>query len=221
MTRRLHRRARCGTCGLHLKLCVCDTLPRLDTRTRVVIVRHWREGRRTSNTARLACACLPTCSVVTYGGPDAASSLAPPLPSSLWPAKTAAAVLFPSPDAVPFASWCAGVGAPVTLIVPDGTWGQTSRIRQRLVAQTGLPCVALPDGPPSAYRLRAIDRSSRLSTLEALARALAVLEGPAVGAALERVLAVVVDRTLWMRGRLDRADVTGGIPDGVQRHFAP
>jgi DTW domain-containing protein len=213
MTQRLRRRARCGVCGLHLKLCICDTLPRLETRTRVVIIMHSREARRTSNTARLALACLPNSTLVERAEHGAHE------PARLWSSDSTPAILFPAPDATPLDTWRGSVTAPVTLVVPDGTWGQASRLRQRVPGLAGLPCVSLPAGPPSVYRLRAIDRLSRVSTLEAIARALGLLESFAIGAALERVLAVMVDRTLWMRGRIDRAQVTDGIPNEISRHF--
>jgi hypothetical protein len=39
-----------------------------------------------------------------------------------------------------------------------------------------------------------------------------------VRAAIERVFRAMVERTLWVRGHVATKDVTGGIPDGVQRH---
>ena len=75
---------------------------------------------------------------------------------------------------------------------------------------------------PSAYRLRAEFHAHGLATIEAIARALRILEGPEAGprieAALELPFRSMVERTLWSRGDLDEADVTGGIPEGVHRH---
>ena len=151
--------------------------------------------------------------LITRPDPD----LPPPAP--LWPEGSAAAVLFPATDAVPLTEWGARVEPPLTLVALDGSWGQASRMRRRLPMLASLPSVTLPPGPPSAYRLRNIDRTSRVSTLEAIARALGLLEGPEVQAALERVFTMMVERTLWMRGELDREQVTGGIPDEIPRHF--
>jgi hypothetical protein len=49
--------------------------------------------------------------------------------------------------------------------------------------------------------------------MEAIARALGVVEGAAVREALERVFRVMVDRLLWLRGSLPSAQVRGGIPE--------
>jgi hypothetical protein len=54
--------------------------------------------------------------------------------------------------------------------------------------------------------------------MEAIARALGLLEGPHVQEALERVFRIVVERALWARGTLATAGVTDGIPEGAQRH---
>jgi hypothetical protein len=76
----------------------------------------------------------------------------------------------------------------------------------------------LPLEEPSVYRLRSEAHATGLATLEAIARAMGALEGPAVRQALERVLHAMVERTLWSRGEFRTADVTGGIPDGAERH---
>ena len=58
----------------------------------------------------------------------------------------------------------------------------------------------------------------QLATLEAVARALGILDGPEVESALLRIYRIMTERTLWSNGRLATADVTGGIPAGVQSH---
>jgi hypothetical protein len=44
------------------------------------------------------------------------------------------------------------------------------------------------------------------------------LEGLHVRRALEHVFRAMVERTLWSRGEMETADVTGGIPPGALRH---
>jgi hypothetical protein len=58
-----------------------------------------------------------------------------------------------------------------------------------------------------------------LSTLEAVAGALGVIEGPAVEAELARLFAAVVERTLWSRGSLPIERCTTGIPEAAVRAF--
>jgi len=80
-----------------------------------------------------------------------------------------------------------------------------------------IPCVSLP-ASDDRKRMRTPTAPARLATLEAVAHALGILEGPEVERALLRVYRIMTERTLWSNGRISAADVTGGIPAGVQSH---
>lgn len=199
---------------MHRSLCICGLLPRLVTRTRVVLVLHQLEAIKPTNTGVIAARCLPNSAVVYRGrGPEdaprsAGNEIARPGVTSLF--------LFPHADATPLESW-RGRGDDIQLVVPDGTWSQAARMRGRIAR--GLPCVSLPPRGDGADRLRAPPRPGRLATLEAVAAALGILEGPAVDDALMRVYRIMTERTLWTNGRIRSEDVTGGIPTGVQSHL--
>jgi hypothetical protein len=64
--------SRCGQCRLFRHHCLCDLLPRVETRTRVVVVLHQLEDHKTSNTGRLAHRCLPNSEIVIRGDPERA-----------------------------------------------------------------------------------------------------------------------------------------------------
>jgi DTW domain-containing protein YfiP len=64
-----------------------------------------------------------------------------------------------------------------------------------------LVAVRLPEGPTRRFELRKHPQAERLSTFEAIARALGILEGPEVQQELERILHLKVERTLDTRGR--------------------
>ena len=237
MSRRHKPHLRCAECRMHLSLCICALLPRLETRTRVVLLLHQLEIDKPTNTGLVAARCL-TNSAVVYPRPRACQH-APGVPdlgagsmaeAGRAPGRgvssrlTRAAFLFPHPSAAtPLEEWRAG-DVPVTLIVPDGTGSQAARARSRLGGVLALPCVTLPateaarlDEAPVG-RLRAPTRPGRLATLEAVALALGVLEGLEVEAALMRVFRVMTDRTLWTNGRLAREAVTGGVPVDARAH---
>ena len=204
---------------MHRTLCICALLPRIETRTNVVLLLHQLEARKTTNTGRIAALCLAQSRVVVRGRDDglAAGNNGG---GALWDPGSDPLLLFPHESARPLESW-RGSLRPLTLIVPDGTWSQAARARKRMPGLADVPCAAIPEdaargAPP--FRLRHDRRPGRLSTLAAIAIALGVLEGPAVRQALEQVLAVMVDRTLWTNGRIRTADVTGGIPAGVASH---
>jgi DTW domain len=60
---------RCERCLLRRRWCLCAEVPRVLTRTRIVIVRHYREVTRSSNSGRLAGLALPNCEIVDHGAP--------------------------------------------------------------------------------------------------------------------------------------------------------
>jgi DTW domain-containing protein YfiP len=193
-------------------LCVCALVPSppLGTRTRLVLIVHRDEARKPTNTGQLAAACVAG-SVTIVRGQGAEAGVGPLLGAR-------PVLLFPDPDALPLDRVAADAGGePVTLVVPDGTWRQAQRVRARVPGLAGVPCVVLPAGPPSRYRLRHEPRPGGLATAEAIARALGVLEGAEVEAAILRPFRAMVERTLWARGALADADVTDGLPAGVTR----
>ena len=208
MSRRDNRANRCGICLMHIGLCVCPLVPRIETKTRLVLVIHHTEIRKPTNTGHLGAACLVNSEVHVRGREGAPSR---PIE---W-GETTPLLLFPHEgEAEPLAP----VPGPVTLIVPDGNWRQASKVRARVPGLRDVRCVTLPPGPPSMYRLRSEPHPAGLATIEAIARAMGILEGPHVQEALERVFRAMVERTLWVRGSIAAEDVTGGIPVGATRH---
>jgi len=184
---------------MHAGLCVCDLIPRprLETRTKLVLFIHRAEDRKSSNTGRLAAACLANSAIVVRGRENVPSAFVPK------PGDPPPVLLFPYEDANPLGDLPPG---PVTLVVPDGTWRQASKARSRIAGLRNVPCVSLPPGAPSSYRLRRVPQPERLATIEAVARALGILEGADVQRALERVFIAMVERTLESNGELGRSD---------------
>jgi DTW domain-containing protein YfiP len=197
VSRRDNAAIRCRRCQLHQTLCVCAQIPRLETRTRLLLIIHRYEARKPTNTGRLASECLLNSEVLVRGHIDMPSA-------ALDFGMTQPLLLFPHPDALPLtAASVPSLGErPVTLIVPDGTWRQASRVRARVPGLSSVPCVHLPEGgAPSEYGLRTESHAGGLATMEAIARAFGILEGPDVQAALERVFGAMVDNTLRARGQ--------------------
>src|SRR5690606_35430385 len=104
---------------------------------------------------------------------------------------------------------------PISLIVPDGTWRESSRIARRLAQLPSVQRVRL-DSPPRAG-LREAPSLDRLGTSDAIADALAKLGEPQAAGALRDVLRIMKDRCLWTRGKLGAERVAGGIPVAVRR----
>ena len=191
---------------MHTTLCICALVPQLETRTRLTLLIHFREARKPSNTGKLAARCVTRSSVEVIGKRGTQLEV-PPVGNEL------PLLMFPAEDAIPIDRF-ANSALPIALFVPDGNWRQASKIRPR-PGFDSIQCVTLPDTGPSEYRLRSEPRAGGLATLEAIARALRILEGPRgaeIESAMLAVFRVMVERTLWFRGKLRDADVAGGIP---------
>lgn len=190
--------------------CLCDLIPRVETRTRVVVVLHQFEDQKPSNTGRLAARCLPNSAVVIRGGFEHATEV------PVWEEHGDPVLLFPHPDARPLADWRDNP-RPVTLIVPDGTWRQAQRVRRRIAGLGTVPCAVVARDAPSAYRLRRTPDPRRLSTMEAIAESLAILEGlngPSTRDALLQIFEVMVERSLRVRAPAARPRTPGGSESG-------
>lgn len=173
--------AKCPRCLLQQRVCLCAEVPTIATRTRIVIVRHHLERFRSSNSGRLAHLALPNSEILEHGGSGGPAVLG---------ARPGAWLLFPEGEpmhAVP-------EPPPRELIVLDATWSQARRMYRKLAALRGVPILRLPDDPMPRARLRESPGPGRVSTIEAIARALRLLEGEEPAAALERLFDVAVRR---------------------------
>lgn len=173
--------ARCPRCLFPRRVCLCAAIPTVVTQTRIVIVRHHLERWRSSNSGRLAHLALPNSEIIEHGGPGGVAVLSP-LPGA-W-------LVFPEGEP----ATTSPVPPPQTLVVLDATWSQARRMFRKLVGLRGLPILRLPDAPMPAARLRESPSPGRVSTIEAIARALRLIEGDASAAPLEALFAVAVAR---------------------------
>ena len=182
---------RCPRCLFQRRVCLCAEIPTLETQTRIVIVRHHLERWRSSNSGRLAHLALTNSVIVDHGG-EGGPAVLPPLEGA-W-------LVYPEgePRVV------APVPPPRQLVFLDATWSQARRMFRKLDALRGLPILRLPDAPMPAARLRESPGEGRVSTIEAIARALRLVEGEAPAAALEALFALAVQRAAATGRNLSR-----------------
>ncbi len=172
-------------------------LPRLELATRIELVMHHRETDKPTATGELALKCLAHGRLHVHGEADAALDL-----SELHDPHRRLWLLFPSDEAVVMSrELVAADPRPVTLVVPDGSWRQASKMARRIPGLETAQHVVLPLGAPSSYRLRHEPRRDGLATFEAIARALGILEGADVQLRLEAVFHQMVTQTLQTRQR--------------------
>ncbi|MFZ5441019.1 MAG: tRNA-uridine aminocarboxypropyltransferase [Myxococcota bacterium] len=181
---------RCKRCLILQAQCVCGVVPTVATRTEVIVVRHEREGWKSTGTARIAALALPNLKLVEY------CEDAEPAASTLPALVGGAQLLFPTPDATPLTP----DEVPARLIVLDGTWRQARKMYAKLPMLHGVPRRTLPERAARVLRLREAHFEAGRSTLEAIAEALALLEGEALAAPLFALHDAYVERVFRARG---------------------
>ncbi len=186
---RSRKALRCARCRYSLTVCLCDEIVPMRVRTRVHVVAHYIELHKTTNTSRLAVQALAGATVHGRGHPEHREH--GPVPDGH------RVVLFPSEGSRVLTA--ADARDDLVLVVPDGTWTQAGRIARRDPAAIDAEHVRLPEAGPSRYALRSTDREGAAPSLEAIARALGILEGPAVEAHLLGVFDEFVRRALRRR----------------------
>jgi DTW domain-containing protein YfiP len=185
-------RPSCARCLRPLTACFCEHLQSLPTRTRVLLLQHPREHRMAIGTARMAHLSLPN-SVLRVAtdfssDPVVAEALTqPPLP---W-------VLFPGPQALDVSALPRDRA--VTLIVVDGTWWQARKLLKLNPALAALPRVSFTPSHPSRYLIRRQPADFCVSTIEALAQVLEVLEPGQSFARLLDPFHAMVARQRWFQ----------------------
>jgi DTW domain-containing protein YfiP len=200
---------RCPRCEIRRPLCFCEFIPRIELKTRVIILMHTLEQVLTTNTAKLVHKSLINSQVIIHGRKDERLSA-----DGLHERGRVPLLLYPSGHAHELtADFVASLSGPVTLIVPDANWRQTSKFVRREPALAGIPHVRIPAGAPTEYRLRVQPHEAGVCTLEATARAIGLIESRDAQSKLEHLLRVMVERTLWSRGKLHADQCTAaGIP---------
>jgi DTW domain-containing protein YfiP len=195
-----YRIPRCKRCWMEATRCICPRIPRLATRTRVVIVMPWNESSRPSNTGRLAHLVLENSEIRCRGVPGH-----PFRAGDLLRDPDRVRVLFPDEEAdVLTPGHDDPAQGPLTLVVPDGTWRQARRCTRNEPDLRGLPRVKLPPGSPSVYRLRKRRAADELCTYESIARALGILEGDGIAERMMPTLDAMMESCLGTKGERPR-----------------
>lgn len=185
--------------------CLCPYVTPVSHRTKVLILQHRAESRHPLNTARLAVLGLSNAQLcVGEHFPELEMTIA---------ATSSAVLLFPSDD-----DTAQGQGNkpgclsdhPGLLIVPDGTWRKARGIVRANPVLNTLPRLDLPASSPSQYRVRKARENGALSTIEAIVRALTVLESEQDFQPVLRPFEKLVEQQIQAMGR-----------DVYERHHAP
>ncbi len=196
-----NRPPRCPRCALRVSLCACAHIPQIDLlQTEVLVIMHATMRKASSNTARLASLAIRPCTVLIHG-----EQTRPLLAADLQPRnieRRRRLFLYPSIGAPRLDDeFVARNPGPYQLLLPDGAWGQTRKFLRRLPGLSGVQTVQLPPGPGQRFALRRQHLAAGISSGEAIARALGVLENKIVQQQLEEYLYRSMEQMMIRRGK--------------------
>lgn len=188
----------CQKCFLHKNLCICSQIPTLPLKTKVWLMVHAKELKRTTNTGRLALQALPNSEMKIRGVLNSAVDLTMALDGSYHPL-----LLFPSDNAVELnRKLVETFDRPVLLIVPDGNWRQASKVHSRHSELKSVQCVLINKTNTATEFLRKETTINGMATLQAIAYALGVIEGDKVQTDLLQLYQLKLHQTLRGRGQI-------------------
>jgi DTW domain-containing protein YfiP len=197
MGRKVKLGNRCDKCRMIDSHCICNHLIAQNNVTHVSILMHYRENVTTTNTGRIAHYLLNNSDVHIRGLAQKPLQEKDVLKSGCTPL-----FLFPSDQAVLLtADFLASLGGKIQLIVPDGSWRQAKRVGKRESFLKDVTHVKLPDTTSGIFYLRKKVMDEGVSTIEAIARALGIIESKILQKNLEDVFRIMVEKTLETRGK--------------------
>ena len=187
----------CPICAASRAQCLCDVVPRIELNTKICLVIHRSELKRSSNTGLLAVRALVNSEMRIRGEGREPLDL-----KDLLTPRYRTFLLYPSDDAVELdKELVAKEPTPIQLIVPDGTWRQASKVHSRHHELEDVQRVKISTPSNRGIQLRTQTRPEGMPTLQAIAQGLGVIEGDRVGAQLMRLYQVKIERTLTGRGQ--------------------
>lgn len=160
-------REECYRCFRAASVCICDEVPTIDNRTKVVVLQHHRELLHPIGTARIARLGFEK-QEVRVARRHQKLAITPYR-------KSKTALLYPHPQARNL-DQLAPNEYPEHLIVLDGTWAQASSMYRANHWLHELPHLLIRPSQESNYRIRRQPKEGCLSTIEALVQALRILE---------------------------------------------
>ncbi len=161
---------RCRRCGQQPSGCVCAHIHTVAIDFDFLVIRHWKECSRGSNSARLAPLAMPRCELRDWGERGTVFDDSGLAAQGTW-------LLFPdaqTSDGSELVGPRAHVGIPEPLpqriVVVDGSWKQVRKMVRRIGALSQLPRFVVSPSPRPMHRLRAPPFPGGMATLEAMAR---------------------------------------------------
>jgi len=187
----------CQVCFLHKDRCICESIPTLTLKTKISLIIHAKELKRTTNTGRLAIKALTNSEMRIRGEERETLDL-----SDLLSPSYRTLLFYPSDNAIELDQKLVSESAlPIQLIVPDGNWRQASKVHYRHHELKHIPRVKISTPNTAELHMRTETTKAGMATLEAIAHALGIIEGDEVKEELMRFYKRKLEETLKGRGQ--------------------
>ena len=183
---------------MHKDRCICHALPQLSLRTKISVIIHSKELKRSTNTGRLAIKALTNSEMRIRGEGKEILDL-----SDLLIPSYRTLLFYPTAEALELNQELVNESLlPIQLLVPDGNWRQASKVHYRHRELQNIPRVKISTPNMATRHLRAESTEAGMATLEAIAHALGIIEGQDVKRELLQFYELKLTETLKGRGKL-------------------
>jgi len=193
---------RCARCWQQGSWCLCDQIPSVETSLSLVIVRHWKEIGRGSNSGRMAALAMPSLQLLDWGEYGRPFDPTPLTHPGTW-------LLFPDAydhggHPLPEGRAHRGLPAPTPerVVLVDASWAQARKMVGRITQLGAMPRFVLPGPAHPPPRLRRSPSTDAMATLEAIAALVRTVDGPQRAVPLDALFAALVRANRGQRGRL-------------------
>jgi DTW domain-containing protein len=173
----------CPKCQLSNATCICSQLKQVAIEPQILIIRHYKESFRKSNSARILELTTNNVSIIEYGRKDQQELPFINLEGSV--------VLFPTENEAKKNNYTSNV-TPQRIIVLDGSWKQARRMYRRLTFLKELPHLDIQLAVPPLPRIRKPNFINGMSTMEACIQGISLFED------IKTIEALKLNYCIWL-----------------------
>ena len=163
----------------------------IQTQLQIVIIRHEKETKRRSNTARIASICIPTLQIIEYPFKTSILTVDPVSDILIYPVSqdtTIQSVHNTNAEE----SEETKRPQPKRLLFLDGTWTQTRKMYRKTDVLHKIPWMILPPSSNPPPKIRKSSFEDGMSTMESVGRAIGFFEDP------EKEVLIYKGLSLWI-----------------------
>ena len=150
-------------------------MPLVQTNLQILIIRHHKETKKRSNTARIASICVPTISIIQYPFDISKTAFDPSKDLLIYPVSKETMIPNLISKEARFQDIKNGKKTP-RLIFLDGTWSQTRKLYRKTEGLHKIPWTVLSAHPKPPPKIRKSFFPNGMSTMECIGRAIGIFD---------------------------------------------